>query len=131
MRIRSLAAAGVCGALLVFLMGCGSSSNTSTTPSPVPGGGGGTTPADVTITITGMNGSQSFSPSPASVRAGQMVAWHNSDSITHTATADSGAFSTGNIAAGATSSPIMMSTAGSISYHCSLHPTMTGSLTVQ
>jgi plastocyanin len=25
----------------------------------------------------------------------------------------------------------MMSTAGSISYHCSLHPTMTGSLTVQ
>jgi plastocyanin len=32
--------------------------------------------------------------------------------------------------AGATSSPVMMSTAGSFDYHCALHPSMVGTLTV-
>ena len=77
-----------------------------------------------------MNGSQSFSPNPATVKVGQTVAWKNADAITHTATANGGAFNTGNIAAGATSSPVMMSTAGSFDYHCSIHPTMVGTLTV-
>jgi plastocyanin len=113
---------------LVLTMGCGSSS-TPAAPTPTTGGGGGTV-ADVTISISGMNGSQSFSPNPATVKVGQTVAWQNADTITHTATADGGTFNTNGIAGGATSSPIMMSTAGTFTYHCSIHPTMVGTLTV-
>jgi plastocyanin len=82
------------------------------------------------ITITGMNGSNSYSPNPATVQVGQTVAWRNADSLPHTATADGGAFDTGTIAPGATSSPITMSTAGSLPYHCAIHPSMVGTLTV-
>ena len=92
-----------------------------------PGGGGG---ADVTITINGMNGSNSYSPSPDTVDVGQTVAWHNADATTHTATANGAAFNTGNISGGSTSAAITMSTPGSFPYHCSIHPTMTGTLVV-
>ncbi|HEX5032421.1 MAG TPA: cupredoxin domain-containing protein [Candidatus Eisenbacteria bacterium] len=93
-----------------------------------PGGGGGG--ADVTITINGMNGSNSYSPSPDTVTVGQTVAWHNADATTHTATANGGGFNTGNIGGGSTSAAITMSTAGPFPYHCSIHPTMTGTLVV-
>jgi plastocyanin len=86
---------------------------------------------DVTITIAGMNGSQSFSPNPVTVRVGQTVAWRNADSLTHTATADGSAFNTGSVAPGATSAPITMTAAGTFGYHCSLHSTMVGTLVVQ
>lgn len=93
-----------------------------------PGGGGGG--ADVTITITGMNGSSSYSPSPDTVLVGQTVAWHNADATTHTATANGGAFNTGNVGGGGTSAAIPMNTVGTFAYHCSIHPTMTGTLVV-
>ena len=84
----------------------------------------------VTITIVGMAGNQSFSPNPASVKVGQTVAWRNADSIAHDPGADSGAFSTGLIQPGSTSSPIAMTAAGSVGYHCQIHPDMVGTLTV-
>jgi plastocyanin len=93
-------------------------------PTPVP------TPAPVTITILGERGGMSFSPSTVSVSVGQQVRWHNSDSIAHTATQNGGAFDTGFISPGQTSAPITLSTPGAIGYHCAIHPSMTGTLTV-
>ncbi len=121
----------------LFVLACGSSSSPSPTPtSPTPPPSSPTPPppsgtADVTINITGMNGSQSYAPSPGTVKAGQTVAWHNADSVAHTATANSGAFNTGSIAPGATSAPVTMGSAGSFAYHCSFHPSMVGTLNVQ
>jgi plastocyanin len=133
MKSRALAAAGI-AVFILALIGCGGGSSNGSNPmapSPTPtSGGGGGGAANVTITITGMNGAQSFSPSPGSVKVGQTVAWRNSDSVSHTATADGGAFNTGTIAPGATSTPVVMSAAGSFAYHCSIHPSMVGSLTV-
>jgi len=121
-------------ALAVTVTACGGSSGSSynpasptPTPTPTPNPGAG---ADVTITITGQNGSQSFTPNPGALTAGQTVAWRNADSTVHDVTADNGSFDTGIIGPGSTSRPIMMSAAGSIGYHCSIHPTMTGSLNV-
>jgi plastocyanin len=110
------------GALLT--VGCGSSSTgvmTGPTPGPVPGGS-----ANVTIAIVGMNGSQSFSPNPAAVTQGQTVAFKNNDSTTHHIVQDGGGFNTGDLAPGATSAPIAIGTAGALSYHCTIHPTMVG-----
>ncbi len=123
------------GLLLVTatLAGCGGSSYTpaSPTPAPTPAPTAGPPTADLVITIVGMDGSQSYSPNPATVQVGQSVSWRNADSLPHTATADGGAFNTGNLSAGATSSPITMTTAGTFPYHCAIHGfTMTGTLTV-
>ena len=108
-------------AAALFSQSCNKKS--SNPVSPVPG-------ADVTITIVGINGNMSFSPNPATAKAGQKVAWRNNGGATHTATADGGAFNTGSIANGGTSTSITMGTAGSFAYHCSFHPSMVGTLTV-
>jgi len=85
----------------------------------------------MTINIVGDRGNQSFTPSPTTVRMGQTVAWRNNDSTTHNANQDNGTFASGNITAGATSAPITMSTAGTFTYHCTIHPGMVGTITVQ
>jgi plastocyanin len=101
---------------------------TSSVPPPAPTGAA----ADVTITIVGMNGSNSYSPNPVTVRVGQTVSWRNGDAVAHTATADGGAFDTGSIAPGASSSPLAANTAGTFPYHCAIHGfVMTGTLIVQ
>src|SRR5690349_25130459 len=87
--------------------------------------------ADVTTTIQGDRGNQSFSPPSATMRVGQSVAWHNADSITHNATADNASFNTGNLNGNATSSPIMMNSAGTFTYKCTIHPGMVGTVVVQ
>ena len=110
-------------AALVGASACGSSSSSPTSP--------GGPAADVTIQIQGDRGSNSYSPSPTTVRAGQSVAWHNADSTTHDSTQDSGRFQTGTLNPGATSAAITMSTAGTFTYHCTIHPGMIGTITVQ
>ena len=105
-------------AIAAAFSGCGSDSPTS------PSG------ADVLVTVQGIQGNMSFSPATATIRAGQTVAWRNGDSVAHDVEEDTGAFGTGNIAPGATSMPIRMSVAGGFTYHCTLHPSMVGSLSV-
>ncbi len=87
--------------------------------------------ADVTIQIVADAGSAAFSPSPDTVTVGQTVSWHNGRGTPHTSTANGGQWNTGNIAAGATSAPIQMNTAGPFGYHCTIHPSMTGILVVK
>jgi plastocyanin len=131
MRSRSMkfALVGVAFFALSFAVACGSSSS-PTVPTPPSGGGGGGS-AGVTVSIAGQFGSQSYVPSPVNVKVGQSVAWHNNDSIGHTASGDSGSFDSGFLGAGATSNPVTMSTAGTFTYHCQIHPGMVGTLNVQ
>jgi plastocyanin len=118
-------------ALAVALtVGCGYSSPSGPT-TPAPGLGGGAGGADVVINILGVDGNMSFNPPSATIKAGQTVSWHNTDAITHTATADVGAFGTGGVAPGTTTAPLKMTEGGTLSYHCSIHPSMVGTLIVQ
>jgi plastocyanin len=123
--LRVLSLAIVIVALALLAQSCKNSKNPTS-----PGGGG--TPADKTINILGVLGTGSYSGNPDTVTVGQTVAWHNSDSMTHTATADGATFNTGNLSAGVTSAAITMGTAGSFPYHCAIHGTsMTGTLVVK
>jgi plastocyanin len=81
----------------------------------------------VTINVVGINGAQSFSPNPATLPAGQMVVWHNIDSITHRVVLNNGSLDTGNIAGGASSQPMSINGGGG-PYHCSIHPVMVGTI---
>jgi plastocyanin len=114
--------------LLVLTTTCITTACSSNTPSaPAPASPG----PDVTINITGINGAQSFAPSPTTVNVGQRVIWKNTDTRSHDAVQDTNAFSTPVLASGASSDPVMMNTRGTFTYHCTIHPSMVGTLTVQ
>ena len=82
------------------------------------------------IAIVGIAGGMSYSPNPANVRVGQKVAWRNDDNIPHTATQTGNGFDTATIAGGATSPSLTITTTGSLSYFCRIHPAMVGTLNV-
>lgn len=112
--------------------GCGSSSypgGGTVQPTPVPAPA--PTPAPpgnvVTINVVGINGAQSFAPNPATLPAGQVVVWHNADSIIHRVVLNSGSIDTGDLTPGASSQPMAINTGGG-AYHCSIHPSMVGTI---
>lgn len=72
----------------------------------------------------------SFQPGSSAIAVGGTVTWTNNDSMPHTVTADDGSFNSGSIAPGATYSHTF-SASGTVSYHCSFHPSMHGSVVVQ
>jgi plastocyanin len=74
-------------------------------------------------------GSAAYAPNPVTISAGSSVTWMNTDTVTHTATSDSGAFS-GNLAPGATYS-YTFPAKGTYPYHCTQHPGMMGTVVVQ
>ena len=129
--VRSTLVAGLAAAALAFVSCGGGGGGVTNPPPPSGGGGGGSGTADVTISIVAENGNMSFSPEPAVVNVGQRVAWRNAAGAIHTATQNSGSFDTGSLNSGSTSAPITMTTAGTFSYHCALHPAMVGTLTVR
>jgi plastocyanin len=71
-----------------------------------------------------------YSPNPIHVTVGSTVTWMNGTSIAHTATSDTGAWNTGAIAPGGTSSAVAFNTAGTFAYHCTFHADMHGSVIV-
>jgi plastocyanin len=137
--------------LLLACVGCGGGGggyNAPTTPSSQPSGPA-PSPTDVSIAIVADAGAQSFNPNPSSVRMGQTVAWRNTDTLVHHIVEDSAdtgpggdggygpvegggtsGFDGGQEAPGAVSSTLTARTAGTMHYHCSIHPGMVGTLTV-
>jgi plastocyanin len=71
-----------------------------------------------------------YSPDPIHITVGSTVTWTNNHTLTHTATADSGAWDTGALAPSATSGPITFTTAGTFAYHCRFHSDMHGTIVV-
>jgi len=71
-----------------------------------------------------------FTPSTITVSAGTTITWTNNDGVVHNVTSNtSGLFSSGSISPNGTYSHLF-STAGTFSYKCTIHPSMTGSVVV-
>jgi plastocyanin len=87
--------------------------------------GGGSEAGAGAVTIQGF----AFNPQEITVAVGDTVTWTNMDSATHTVTFDEGDDSSGNIANGDTYEETF-DTAGTFAYHCSIHSSMTGTVTV-
>jgi plastocyanin len=122
--MRQLVLAGCALATLAATVGCGGDAGGGpSAPGPPPSPSGGAT----TITIVGVRGSQSFAPNPSSLGQGERVAWRNTDDVVHRIRFNDDSLDTGNIAPGATSAAMVMPTNGA-NYHCSIHPTMIGSI---
>ncbi|HTP59310.1 MAG TPA: beta-propeller fold lactonase family protein [Spirochaetia bacterium] len=69
-------------------------------------------------------------PDSVTITAGQSVLWTNADAVPHTVSADNGSWDSGEIASGATFLK-RFDAAGVFSYHCSIHPSMTGTIVVK
>ena len=111
---------------LLALVGCAGSTPAANTPSTsaTPAPGAGTAAASVAIS------NFAFSPADLTVKVGDSVTWTNNDSVAHTITSDAGDFDSGSIAQGATYTH-KFDKAGTVSYHCAVHPSMTAKITVQ
>jgi plastocyanin len=121
--------------LLMFGAGCYSSPVTSPTPQPVTPQAVAPAPVEPsptpaanqkTLSITNFT----FEPSDVSVNVGTNVVWVNRDAVSHTITSDDGSFDSGPIAPGSSFTHSFM-TAGTFPYHCTVHPSMHGTVTVQ
>lgn len=71
----------------------------------------------------------SFQPGTVTVSVGTTVNWINHGSVEHTVGSSDGTFVSGNIASGSEFKHTF-STPGTYSYHCSIHPSMTGMVVV-
>lgn len=106
-----------------------------------PGGGGIVIPPhDVEIVLNASTkGAAAFSPSPftVSLAAGGTVTWANTDfttgygstGVSHHLVEDAGAFDSGLMSPKETFTFTFVAV-GTYTYHCSIHPTMTGTITV-
>ncbi|HEY1025348.1 MAG TPA: plastocyanin/azurin family copper-binding protein [Sphingobacteriaceae bacterium] len=109
-------------AMMLIISACKKDSDDTPQPStPPPGGSSGTA-----VTIQGM----AFSPSSLTVTTGTTVTWTNRDNVAHTVTADDNSFSSPLINNGGTYSRTF-NTAGTFPYHCTPHPEMRATITVQ
>jgi predicted lipoprotein with Yx(FWY)xxD motif/plastocyanin len=70
-----------------------------------------------------------FNAPSLTVKVGATVTWTNTDSVSHTVTADDASFTSGKIASGGTFKETFAK-AGTYAYHCEIHPSMTGTITV-
>lgn len=71
----------------------------------------------------------SFQPDSITVQAEATVSWVNRDSVDHTVTSEDGTFNSGNIMSGG-EFKFTFTKPGTYNYHCSIHPSMTGVVTV-
>jgi YVTN family beta-propeller protein len=70
-----------------------------------------------------------FTPATLTVRVGQAITFTNSDSVAHTTTSPGGGWDSGPLAPGA-SYTVTPQQPGTYSYHCNIHPFMTGTVAV-
>jgi plastocyanin len=132
--------------LLVLLAACGgttttASTNTPTTaptntpttaptntPTTAPTNTPTTGPTSTGNSVTIMN--FAFSPATLTLKTGTKVTWTNKDTVTHTVTADQGAFNSGLLSPG-NSFSFTFTKAGTYSYHCNIHHSMMATIIVQ
>jgi plastocyanin len=70
-----------------------------------------------------------FNPSTITVTANSTITWTNKDAAAHTVTSNTGLFSSPTLGRNETF-PYTFTIAGSYSYHCTLHPSMTATVKV-
>src|SRR5215203_7241268 len=70
-----------------------------------------------------------FEPANAAIQPGDTIMWVNEGNTPHTVTADDGSFDSGTLYPGE-SFMFTFPETGTFSYHCEIHPSMTGSVSV-
>ncbi len=113
---------------IVFISNSCSKSSTYNMPTTAGTGSKGSSgPGANEVWIQGM----AFDPATITVTTGTTVLWTNKDAIGHTVTSDSGLFDSGTAVNTNGTFSYMFATAGTFTYHCKIHPMMTGTVIVK
>ncbi len=100
-------------------------------------GGGGSTPTSpspttsstaVTVSIVGNDGNQAYTPNPVHADTGSQIVFKNNTSVLHHIVMDDGSIDFGEIGAGGSSLAHDLPAGNAGNYHCTIHPTMVGSI---
>jgi plastocyanin len=139
---RSVAAGGAALALLPLLAACAPTSSVAATtglPTPVPPAAVATVPPAKPPIVADPNAAGgprlaienfNFTPADITVAPGTTVTWTNNDDVEHTVTSSTNAFGSSAIETG-NSFSFTFTQPGTYTYFCSIHPFMTGRVTVQ
>lgn len=96
----------------------GSADAATDTPAPLPVG---------QVLIQGF----AFDPAEIEIVAGESVKWTlGNDGVTHTVTADDGTFDSGEMTEEGQAFQVAFQDPGTYTYHCEIHRSMTGTITV-
>ena len=120
-------------ALLMFAIGCSGYSSPAPSPSPMPSPAPALGGASSSVTIpprAEFLGDRAYAPDNLDVTVGTSVTWTNTDSTSHTSTSDGAGWNSGTLAPGGRFS-VVLQTAGTFHYHCSIHPGMVGTVVVR
>jgi len=123
--MRSFFVLGVSFAIFSALMlwGCGGGTADSTlTPSPTP------TPTTVTVSIVSSIGNQAYRPNPVAAKSGDSINFRNNDATLHHIVLDDGSADLGDVTPGGTSRSVWLRNMNPLNFHCTLHPSMVGSI---
>jgi plastocyanin len=134
---RMLSVLGLSAVLSLALAACGTSaasvtpSAAASTPASAPAASAAAACAEssaagtVKVSIEGF----AFNPAAITAKVGDVITFTNGDSAGHTATLDDGSCFTPTIGSGK-SDGLTFTKAGTYPFHCSIHSTMKGTITV-
>jgi plastocyanin len=114
-KMKSICTVVLLSAGALLFNGCGKSSNNSTNPTS----NGNTPVQNASVSIQNF----AYSPATVHVKVGGTVTWTNKDATPHTVTDLNGSFDSGSVAVDETYK-MTFSTAGTYTYHCTLHSMM-------
>ena len=137
MIVRRQLLLGITMAAALAGAACGESSSTSSSASSSSGssssaasaGSAGANLGTAAVTINATD-SLKFDPATVTAHTGDIVAWKNTGSVTHTVTFDSQPSLNDNALNAQGNWQVKFSTAGTYQFHCTIHPSMTGTVTV-
>lgn len=126
-RLASLSAA-------LILAACSGGSGSPTT-APSAGGPGATTAAAPCADSTGTTVVQATVSNntwsqPVNAKVGDVITWSNSDGVPHKVALDDGSCQMSANIAGGGSKSLVFTVAGTYPFHCSVHPSMKGTITI-
>jgi plastocyanin len=97
-------------------------------PASSPATGVACEPSTETGTVAATIQGNAFSQ-PLTAKAGDVVTWTNMDSVPHSVVLDDGSCQTEQFSQNATAS-LQFNTAGTYTFHCGVHPSMTATIEV-
>lgn len=127
-----LVSVGLGISLALFGAGCSLPGPSQTAPqtAPTPASAIPSSTVNTKVQETVSISNFSFLPQSLVIKAGMLVTWTNNDTVSHTVTADDGTMNSGSIQPGSSFSHTFEK-AGTVGYHCTIHPTMQGTISVQ
>jgi plastocyanin len=115
-------------AAAVALWSCGGGGGTSVSTPPTPSAPSAPAAQTLTVAIVASTGNQAYRPNPVAANAGDTVVFRNNDAAMHRIVLDDGSADLGDVAPGATSRGVTLRNANATTFHCSIHPSMVGSI---